>query len=155
MKIFLSLLKIKACRKKECLICKNVSAWIYTGGGVGKGGGYLRLTWIQSIKPDPWIMGLAQQGSLWNTQASTKTGNVSKVEMPLLVTVSIVAFSWEHDGYGNQGPFYKTLIYLDIPCNISRSITLLLLTSTFLQISINWFLNYIFSYSSEQRWYPL
>lgn len=54
--------------------------------------------------------------ALWNMQAKAKSGRVSEVEMLLLVTVSITAFSWERDGFGSQGLFYKFFNCFDIPC---------------------------------------
>ena len=74
---------------------KNVFAWIYTWAW---GGEVRKSIWEChefSFKSDPWIMSSAQQGSLWHIQASSETGNVSKVEMPLPVIVSITAFSWD------------------------------------------------------------
>lgn len=146
-KIFCPFEKLRQARErteKLSWICKSFFAWIYTPcwGMVGKG----RINiWIQSLKTGPWILGPA----LWNMQAKTKTGNVFKVDMPWLVTVSIITFSW----FYSQDLFNKLLIYFDIPCYFPQPVTLFFLTRTFLQIPINLFLKYVFIHSWVQRWY--
>lgn len=129
-------------------ICKHLPEFTLSGGREGKGqiGIYIR-----SLKADAWIMETAP----WNTLAKARTGHVSKGEMPLFITVSITAFSWEHDGYGSQGLFYKPFIYLNILCyfyTTHHSLSYHDISTTFYQLISKMYL-YLFLRAREQRWY--